>query len=395
MPFSVMMISFRTLSEASTENRLLRKTIEMLSEFLFSIDTARVFDTAEGYFLLVFDNTNFMESTKFKIATYFQSVEDNPDVENAVTLLNPFYTIVPNSSIAQDADEMMLLLSNFVPSNPDASVKREIIVDAGALAGLRKRRQIEDMVIDAMENDRIEIHYQPIYDISTGLFSSAEALVRIRLKDGTLMYPDDFIPIVEESGRIIPLSDNIYKKVLSFIKLYRIEKLGVNRVALNLSVKQGERAVFVSRFLELLEKHSINPNLINLEITETSSLSSKENLLTNMKKLTEHGITFSLDDFGSGSSNLNYIIDMPISTVKLDRYLTDEYFKNSRAKAIVKTIIEMSHSLGIKIIAEGIETEVGLNEMKQLGVDFIQGYYFSKPVPEHEYLKFIQINNLK
>jgi EAL domain-containing protein (putative c-di-GMP-specific phosphodiesterase class I) len=302
---------------------------------------------------------------------------------------------VPNSSIAQDADEMMLLLSNFVPSNPDASVKREIIVDAGALAGLRKRRQIEDMVIDAMENDRIEIHYQPIYDISTGLFSSAEALVRIRLKDGTLMYPDNFIPIVEESGRIIPLSDNIYKKVLSFIKLYRIEKLGVNRVALNLSVKQGERAVFVSRFLELLEKHSINPNLINLEITETSSLSSKENLLTNMKKLTEHGITFSLDDFGSGSSNLNYIIDMPISTVKLDRYLTDEYFKNSRAKAIVKTIIEMSHSLGIKIIAEGIETEVGLNEMKQLGVDFIQGYYFSKPVPEHEYLKFIQINNLK
>ena len=392
--FSVMMISFRTIAEASSENKLLRKTIEMLSEFLFSIKNAKVFDTAEGYFLLIFDNTDFMESTKFKIATYFQSVEDNPDIENAVTLLNPYYTIIPNSNIAVNADELLLVLSSFVPNNHDTFVRNEIIVDDKVMKQIREKKQVEKMVVEAMENGRVEVYYQPIYSISSGLFSGAEALVRIRLANGTLIYPDTFIPIVEESGRIIPLSDSIYKKALSFIKTYRIERLGVDRVELNLSVKHGESPVFVSRFVELLKMHNIPSSLINLEITETSSLNSKEALLSNMNRLREYGVSFSLDDFGSGNSNLNYIIDLPINIVKLDKHLSDEYFKNTRAKAIVKTVIDMAHSLGIEIIAEGIEDENEFNEMKKLGVDYIQGYYFSTPLPEHEYLKFIQKHNL-
>lgn len=393
--FSLMMISFRTVGDAANENKLLRQTIETLSEFLFSIDTAKVFDTAEGYFLLVFDNTDFMESTKFKIATYFQSIEDNPDIADAITLLNPFYTIIPNCNVAEDADELMMLLTNFIPTSHNYVGKNEIVVNTETMADLRKRKLIEKTVISAMEEGRIEMHYQPIYNISTGKFSGAEALVRIRLKDGTLVYPNDFIPVMEETGRIIPLSDNIYNKILSFMKSYRVEKLGIEKIEINLSVKQGESPVFVSRFTELLEHYSISPLLINMEITETSSSTRQENLLNNMKKLEEQGISFSLDDFGSGTSNLNYIIDMPVSIVKLDRHLTEEYFKNTKAQAIVKTVIEMAHSMGILIIAEGIETKDELETMKALGVDYIQGYYFSKPLPEHEFLKFLQSNNLK
>ena len=145
----------------------------------------------------------------------------------------------------------------------------------------------------------------------------------------------------------------------------------------------------------MLDEFAINPELINLEITETSSLQSKESLLQNMQKLEEHGLSFSLDDFGSGSSNLNYIIDMPVKVVKLDKHLSDEYFENSRAQAIVTAVIEMAHSMNIKIIAEGIETKEQFHTMKELGVDYIQGFYFSKPLPEHEFLKFMQTNNLK
>ena len=219
-------------------------------------------------------------------------------------------------------------------------------------------------------------------------------MVRIRLLDGTIVFPNDFIPIVEETGRIIPLSDSIYKKVLSFMKSYRIERLGIEKIELNLSVKQGESPVFVNRFLELLEKNAVNPYLLNFEITETSSLQSKENLLVNMEKLRNHGISFSLDDFGAGSSNLNYMIDMPVEIVKLDKYLTEEYFKNPKAQAIVKTVVEMAHSMEIRIIAEGIERQEQLDAMKELGVDYIQGYLFSHPLPEHEFLKFIQKANL-
>ena len=392
--FSLMMISFRTIGDAANENKLLRHTIEKLSDFLFSIETAKVFDTAEGYFLLVFDNTDFMESTKFKIATYFQSVEDNPDVSDAITLLNPYYTIIPDCNIAEDADELQMLLTNFNPTSYDFVSKNEVIVNEDTMFELRKRKQIEKMVVMAMEENRIEMHYQPIYNIASGLFTGAEALVRVKLNDGTLVFPNDFIPIVEETGRIIPLSDSIYKEVFSFMKSYRVDKLGIEKVEINLSVKQGESPVFVSRFLELLKSYSISPNIINMEITETSSSISQDNLLANMNKLEEQGISFSLDDFGSGSSNLNYIIDMPVKIVKLDKHLTDEYFRNDKAKAIVKTVIEMSHAMGIQIIAEGIETKQEFETMKSIGVDFIQGFYFSKPLPEHEFLKFIQENNL-
>ena len=161
-------------------------------------------------------------------------------------------------------------------------------------------------------------------------------------------------------------------------------------------MKQGESPTFTTKILQMLEDYQLNPDLINLEITETSSLRSKERLHENMRKLEEHGICFSLDDFGSGSSNLNYIIDMPVSIVKLDKLLSDEYFKdNDKAKAIVNAVIEMAHSIGIKIVAEGIETQEEFDAMKALGVDFIQGFYFSRPLPEHEFLKFIQDKNLK
>lgn len=392
--FSVMRISFKTVGETSDENKLLRKTIEMLSDFLFTIDSAKVFDTAEGYFLLIFENTDFMESTKYQISTYFQAIENNSDVDKAITLLRPYYTIIPDCTISENADELMMLLANYVPSNHGITAKNEVIVDLDVMADVRRKKDIEKLLIDAIENNRIEVHYQPIYDVSTETFSSAEALVRIKLIDGTYLQPNEFIPVAEITGRIIPLSDAIYRKALSFIKSYHIERIGVNHIELNLSVKQGESPTFTSKILQMLEEFQLDPNIINLEITETNSLRSKESLYTNMKLLQEHGLSFSLDDFGSGSSNLNYIIDMPFTKVKLDRLLSEEYLKNSKAQAIVNAVIEMAHSMDIKIVAEGIETEAQFEAMKSLGVDYIQGFYFSKPLPEHEFLKFMQKNNL-
>lgn len=393
--FSVMMISFKTSADSAEENKLLRRTIERLSQFLFTIDNAKIFDTAEGYFLLVFENTDFMESTKFKIKTYFNSVESSSDVDTAVTLLSPYFTIIPNGNIADTSDELMTLLANFLPSDHNVLAGEETVVNDDVISDIRRQKNIEKQVLDAMENDRIEVHYQPVYDISTDTYTTAEALVRIKLPDGTYMHPNDFIPIVELTGRIIPLSDAIYRKTLSFIKSYHIERIGVKFIELNLSVKQGESPIFTSKLLQMLEEYQIDPNMINLEITETSSLRSKENLYKNMKKLEEHGLSFSLDDFGSGSSNLNYIVDMPVNIVKLDKLLSDEYYDNPRAQAIVKAVIEMAHSMDIKIIAEGIESVDEFNTMKELGVDYIQGFYFSKPLPEHEFLKFMQTHNLK
>lgn len=394
--FSAMRISFQTSADNSDENKLLRQTIEMLSDFLFSVDTAKIFDTAEGYFLLIFENTDFLESTKYQISTYFQSIENSSDVGNAITLMRPFYTIIPDCSISENADELMMLLASYVPTIKGNSSSNEVVVTAETMSDVRHQKDIEKLVIDAMENNRIEVHYQPIFNLATNTFSSAEALVRIKLIDGTYLQPNEFIPIAEISGRIIPLSDAIYRRALSFIKSYHIERIGIKHIELNLSVKQGESPTFTTKLLQMLDDYQIDPDLINLEITETSSLRSKERLHENMSKLEAHGLSFSLDDFGSGSSNLNYVIDMPVTIVKLDKLLSEEYFKkNNKAQAIVNAVIEMAHSMGIQIVAEGIETQEEFDEMKSLGVDYIQGFFFSKPLPEHEFLKFIQEHNLK
>ncbi len=392
--FSLLLISFKTVSESNSDRLLLRKSISMLSDFLFTIDTARVFDTPEGNFLLIFDNTDFIESTKFRISTYFQSVEDNSDISNAITLMNPFYVIVPDCNITDNSDELLLLLSSFIPNDKSKLKSNEIVVNQEVMEKIRNKKDMENLVVDAMEDNRVEVYYQPIFDISNNNYSYAEALVRIRLNDNTLVMPDEFIPIVEETGRIIPLSDSIYRKVLSFMKSYRMERLGVEHIELNLSVRQGEHPLFATRFIEMLKEYRISPANINLEINDTSTINRKDTLIKNIKKLEEYGLSFSLDDFGSGNTNLNYVVDTPVSIIKIDKHLTDEYSENIKAQAIIKTIIDLGHSMGMKIIAEGIETADGLETMKSLGVDYIQGFYFSKPLPEHEFLKFVQKHNL-
>ena len=388
------MISFNTIGDSTQDSDHIRKEIIALSDFLFSIPKAKIFDTAEGYFILVYKTSEENENGLKLIKQYFTEACTLQSRSYAINLLNPYFTIVSDYNIATNSDELLSIISENTPTNTHSTPFGEIHVSEETITSLREKKRREDMVIAAMEEDRIEVFYQPIYNTTTGKFTSAEALVRIRLQNGTLVYPNDFIPIIEESGRIIPLSNAIYKKAFSFMKNYHLERLGIDYIELNLSVKHGNTSLFASQFNSLLEQYSIPGKMINLEITETSALNNKENMLANMKQLTQCGITFSLDDFGSGSSNLNYIIDMPISTVKVDKSLTDAYFKSEKANAILKAVINMTHSIDIRMVAEGVETQEQLDEMTALGIDFIQGYYFAKPLCEREFLAFLQKNNL-
>lgn len=130
--------------------------------------------------------------------------------------------------------------------------------------------------------------------------------------------------------------------------------------------------------------------MINLEITESASAEAKNVLLNNMQTLIDYGVHFSLDDFGTGQSNLNYIVEMPVDIVKFDRCMIMSYFENTKAKYVMDAAIHMIHGMKLKIVSEGIETKEQFDTMVNLGISYIQGYYFSKPVPEQEFLNFIQ-----
>jgi EAL domain-containing protein (putative c-di-GMP-specific phosphodiesterase class I) len=130
--------------------------------------------------------------------------------------------------------------------------------------------------------------------------------------------------------------------------------------------------------------------MINLEVTESASIRSRNVLMQNMNRLIKYGVAFSLDDFGNGESNLNYIVEMPVEIVKFDRDMTKSYFENAKGKLVMETATRMILDLGLKIVSEGVETEEQLETMKKLGVQYIQGYYFSKPLPQDEFVKFVK-----
>ena len=138
-----------------------------------------------------------------------------------------------------------------------------------------------------------------------------------------------------------------------------------------------------------IEKYGIDPSLINLEITESASVTSRTVLLRNMEKLIDYGFTFSLDDFGKGQSNLMYVVEMPVSIIKLDYDMSKAFFSSPKAKQVVRAVVAMAHGMDLKLVAEGIETEEEIDGMNRECIDYIQGFYYSKPLPMPEFLSFI------
>ena len=214
--------------------------------------------------------------------------------------------------------------------------------------------------------------------------------MRIRKRDNELLSPGLFIPIAEKNGQIVELGERIFEKVCDFLKNTDATNLGIHYIEVNLSVVQCESENLPNQLISIVNKYQISPSLINLEITETASIRARKILLETMKKLITYGFTFSLDDFGKGESNLMYVVEMPVSIIKLDYDMSKAFFNSSKAKQVVQAVLEMSHGMSLKVVAEGIETREELDQITAEGVDYIQGYYYSRPLPVMDFLRFLQ-----
>lgn len=245
------------------------------------------------------------------------------------------------------------------------------------------------IIQQAMDDDRVEVFYQPIYGVQEKRFVAAEALVRIKNTDGSLLSPARFIPVAEANGSIKRLGEIVFAKTCDFLHRYDIVQMGMRCIDVNLSVEQCEQEHLAERYIQIMKEYGTDPSQINLEITETASIKTRKNMLKNMEKLIAYGVEFSLDDFGNGESNLNYIVDMPVKIVKFDYDMTQAYFQNNKARSVMNAAKEMIHDIGLKIVSEGVETKEQA-EVLSSSIDFLQGYYFAKPMPEHEFLAFIK-----
>lgn len=268
------------------------------------------------------------------------------------------------------------------------------IVYASEKSLLKKRREADIMhaIKHAIHNDEFQVYYQPIYSTKTGNFETAEALVRLIDSKLGFISPEEFIPMAEKDGTILEIGAAIFEKVCRFLSDNQANEMGIHYIEVNLSVVQCMQESLASQLLEIMDKYNIPSDRINLEITETANFDSDEVLRHNMNTLIERGLTFSMDDYGTGFSTASYLIDLPFKLIKIDKSILWSAMEDERALVVLKHTVEMIKELSLQIVVEGVENQDMVDILTAMGCDYLQGYKFSKPVPEENYIAFLKDN---
>ncbi len=283
------------------------------------------------------------------------------------------------------------------------NIETEIFYNEENQAIVNRYITIERMLKDAVDFNGFEVVYQPIYSAKQKRIVSCEALVR--LKDTqTLGFvsPEEFILIAERIGVIGELGRMVFTKVCEFAKEHPLQEKGIEYIEVNLSAVQYMNPYLAKELIEIMHKFDIPGNFFNFEITESAAIEVNTVISNNINSLLAAGCSFSMDDYGTGYSNLTMMIDMPYHIIKLDKSLIWPCYPpqhvtkqqsgvkdNKKSHVILQSSINMIKNLDYQIVAEGVETKEQLDALVSMGVDYIQGYYFSKPVTKHSFYKKI------
>lgn len=259
--------------------------------------------------------------------------------------------------------------------------------------GARHQRQLmlNERLSKAMENHELELYFQPQMSVEARMFSGAETLIRWKL-DGQSISPAEFIPLAEQSGFILPLGDWILETAIE--KAASMQQLGELRIAVNISARQFMQADFVERVVSLTQKYRLPAHCLELEITESMVMENEQAGLAVLKALKGHGFGLAIDDFGTGYSSLAYLKNFPVDKLKIDQSFIRSMPQDHKDQAIVLSLCQLAKNFGMTVIAEGVETPEQLMLLGQYQCDTIQGYWYSKPLPEHEFRQFFSSRTL-
>ena len=250
---------------------------------------------------------------------------------------------------------------------------------------IEKRVRIEADLRYAIENnEQLELYLQPQLNAQRKVIG-AEALIRWQHPEFGFVSPAEFIPLAEETGLIIGLGDWINEQACQIIKQW--QQLGFNHLVLsiNVSAPQFQQLDFVDKLNTLIHHYQLPQGSLKIELTESVLMQNVDDVINKIDELKQLGIQFALDDFGTGYSSLSYLMRLPFDVLKIDVAFVRDMFESPQKEAIVQTIVQLAHNLGLKVVAEGVETEKHFDYLSSLGCDYFQGYLFSKPVAESEF----------
>lgn len=350
-----------------------------------------------GYYVFYFGNGDFLlfrkgrfednkENILRSMEEYFGHSWKSADTEislsiSAMALPSHLFP----KDIAKAADFIAYMFTKAYVENR----KGNVVVSEENLRRVSRLDIVETALSRALKEHRIEAYFQPIYSVREQRITGAEALARFRDAELGCIPPQEFVRVAEHTGDIMEMGRQVFERVCEFLETEQPELLGLKKINVNLSPAQCMNDQLASELSAIAEKHHVSMEMIDFEITETS-LENRLLLQKQMLHLQEKGARFSLDDFGAGTSNLVRLLNLPIHEVKLDISLVTSYFEGG--SPMLPDLVRMFRNADMEIVAEGVETKEMAETLAEMGCDYEQGYYFSRPVPPKDFIAYLKKN---
>lgn len=348
---------------------------------------ADVYYLDKGRFRVVMDYNNH-EKTEYTAETINAALKPKLPL-NGMDLTLVSYVCIAKCPSEIDDFNMLIEFGKELSTNIGFTGS---VLHAGELLDKNKydlMGELDKIIADAIRENKFEVYYQPIYSLRDKKYLSAEALVRLYNEKYGFISPELFIPKTEQTGDIIKIGRFVFEEVCRFIGSKEFKELGLEYIEVNLSVIQCMQGGLAGDLIALMKKYNVSPGSINLEITESADSHTQNIIAENMKTLLDAGFTFSLDDFGTGYSNMQRMASLPLKIVKLDKTFAD-FESNPRLMVVLQNIVKMLKDMNMEIVVEGVETRELVERFGMLDCEFIQGFYYSRPLPKKEFIEFIR-----
>jgi diguanylate cyclase (GGDEF)-like protein len=348
-----------------------------------------LFRTEGNSFALLLDRIHGEDSAALVAERLIQIIKEPMHVDNTNIYVTASIGIATYPAESDDCTSLLRLASSAKDYVKNKGGNSFQFSSKDINSKYNKRLSLETRLRMALERDEFILHYQPEVNVRTGVIQGVEALLRWNSSDKGLVPPYDFIPLAEETGLIIPIGEWVLNEACSKLKKWHQAGRNSLSMAVNLSVKQFNDPGFFSTAKRIISHSGVDPQFLKFELTESLLLDNIDHKIEIMKQLTDIGLKLSIDDFGTGYSSLKYLSKLPVDELKIDRSFIIDVVENSSNRAIVLSVIFLSHCLGLKTVAEGVETKEQLNVLQKERCDQYQGFLFSRPVPDAELCKLL------
>lgn len=367
-------------------------TNELLKDIAMWLDTQVpncAYDCDNGSFSVVL-NKYTKEDVEKTIDLFKEKLSEDWIFNDMKLALNSNIYII---NIPEDVDTIERLMGIVDSEYESESDNKVTLIRGEKLNMFQRERKIQEEIQKALINREFKVLYQPIWDKESDTIHSAEALVRMPIGELGFISPEEFIPISEKTGDIIEIGEFVFEEVCKMFSEHNVKQYGVEFIEVNLSTVQCMQRNLAKRFKEILDKYNVSASSINLEITESAAANSPEIFINTMSELKNLGFTFSMDDYGTGYSNLSHMYDTDFDIIKLDKSILWNSYKSKKADIILQNTVKMIKEMEHNIVIEGVETEEQKEYVSRLGCDYCQGYYFSKPVAKEEFIEYCKKYN--